>query len=121
VKRTPLQRRTPLRAIKAKATRPARATRSSPIPPDVAAQVRARDGGCVGRRVFGIPTAACVGGLHLHHIRRRSQGGQHVAGNLVMLCASCHGWVHEHPRDAAMLGLLETPAKYVITTTGGTR
>ena len=71
--------------------------------------------------MFGIPTAACVGGLHLHHIRRRSQGGQHVAGNLVMLCASCHGWVHEHPRDAAMLGLLETPAKYVITTTGGTR
>jgi len=29
------------------------------------------------------------------------------------LCVACHGWVHEHPRDAAMLGLLEMPAKYV--------
>lgn len=32
--------------------------------------------------------------LHRHHLTFRSQGGQDVASNLVLLCARCHDAVH---------------------------
>ena len=33
-------------------------------------------------------------GVQVHHIRYRSRGGDHSSGNLVCLCAGCHGRVH---------------------------
>ena len=33
-------------------------------------------------------------GAHLHHVKRRSQGGQGVAENLVTLCNRCHTNLH---------------------------
>lgn len=33
-------------------------------------------------------------GLHLHHVKRRSQGGQHDPKNLVTLCFECHTDLH---------------------------
>ena len=31
---------------------------------------------------------------HRHHIQYRSQGGNDVPSNLVLLCAACHGLIH---------------------------
>lgn len=80
----------------------------------VRALVLARDGGCTFTRWGTIaddfaevaPPRCCAGGLHAHHIRRRSQGGPHTMDNLTTLCAAHHGWVHDHPALARLLGLL---------------
>lgn len=43
-----------------------------------------------------------------HHRKNRSQGGQDVLSNLLLLCGSgttgCHGYVTEHPEDACNNG-----------------
>ena len=33
-------------------------------------------------------------GLSMHHIKLRSQGGQHTADNLRLLCGKCHSKNH---------------------------
>ncbi len=33
--------------------------------------------------------------LHIHHITPRAEGGKDNAGNLVLVCSSCHGLNHE--------------------------
>jgi len=38
-------------------------------------------------------------GLHLHHIRRRSQGGEGSEENLVTLCFDCHSKLHSGDKD----------------------
>jgi hypothetical protein len=38
--------------------------------------------------------------LHVHHRRRRSQGGPDSYANQITLCHTCHAWVHAHPEDA---------------------
>lgn len=43
-----------------------------------------------------------------HHRKTRSQGGQDVLSNLLLLCGSgttgCHGWITEHPFDSYLNG-----------------
>ena len=37
----------------------------------------------------------CVGpGDQAHHVKRRSQGGDHEPGNLLWVCHRCHTWIH---------------------------
>lgn len=40
-------------------------------------------------------------GNNAHHRKNRSQGGEDVLSNLLLLCGSgttgCHGWITEHP------------------------
>jgi uncharacterized Zn-binding protein involved in type VI secretion len=55
------------------------------IPPAVARFVWRRDGGRC--RVDGCRSSR---GLELHHVVHRADGGGHEAGNLVLLCSSCH-------------------------------
>lgn len=50
------------------------------------------------------------GDLHVHHIRRRSQGGTDDPSNLVTLCATHHKYVHDHPALSREMGLLEGTA-----------
>jgi len=38
-------------------------------------------------------------GLHLHHIKRRSQLGEGSKENLVTLCFSCHSKIHSGNQD----------------------
>jgi len=53
--------------------------------------VIARDGVCV----YGlIAQDGCSGGLHAHHIKKRSQGGGDVLENGICLCAKHHDAVH---------------------------
>lgn len=94
-RRTPLQRSSPIRQ---------RRHRSLAVPPDIYLEIARRDEGCVGRRL--VPEVACFGRLDPHHLLRRSQGGSDAASNLVILCRSCHDWVHAHPSLAIERGLL---------------
>ncbi|HEX2687431.1 MAG TPA: HNH endonuclease signature motif containing protein [Kofleriaceae bacterium] len=55
------------------------------ISPSVARFVWRRDGGRC--RVDGCRSSR---GLELHHVVHRADGGGHEAGNLVLLCSSCH-------------------------------
>ena len=44
--------------------------------------------------------------VHTHHRKRRSQGGDDSPENTVRVCAPCHRWIHDNPRDAAAAGWL---------------
>lgn len=70
------------------------------IPSTVRRQVRLRSRGVCE---FGACHARAV---HLHHKRRRSQGGEDTAANLADLCAEHHAWVHANVAAAVELGLL---------------
>lgn len=50
--------------------------------------VKARDGG----------TCRCCGksGAEVHHLKFRSQGGDHDPNNLALLCKRCHEDIHAH-------------------------
>src|SRR5687768_8420562 len=100
-RRVPLRPRNPYRA-----PRPV-----DPIPAAVRNYVRARDNGCVGRRL-GFP-GECWGGLELDHVR--SSGGmglksESVPTNLVVLCSAHHRYRTEHGRETRPL-LLDYLAK----------
>jgi 5-methylcytosine-specific restriction endonuclease McrA len=106
----PLRRRTPLRN-KTPLKRSGNLTRSTPlrVVPDYdpewekARQLAlARDGGCVARGWKQL----CWGVPHVHHIKRRSQGGTHDLDNLATLCSGHHLYVHEHIAEARERGLL---------------
>jgi hypothetical protein len=60
------------------------------VTPSVARFVRRRDGGRC--RVPGCRSAR---GLEIHHIVHREHGGGHEAGNLILLCSSCHTAHHD--------------------------
>lgn len=83
MKRTPLNRRQPLRRNPFP-RRPPR--KSTVIPSTVRAEVEARSGGLCEVRAEG-----CTGrALHKHHRLRRSQGGQHTVANVTDACPWCH-------------------------------
>jgi hypothetical protein len=60
------------------------------VTPSVARFVRRRDGGRCR-----IPGCRSARGLELHHIVHREHGGGHEAGNLILLCSSCHTAHHD--------------------------
>jgi len=65
------------------------------VPPSVVRFVWRRDGGRC--RVPGCRSAR---GLEIHHLVHRTDGGSHDAGNLALLCSSCH---LAHHRGALMI------------------
>lgn len=94
MKRTPLNRKTPLTA------RPKQASKEY-----VAAKraILTRSNGKCEARVEGV----CVGmAHHAHHILRRSQGGTDDESNLLAVCYGCHDWIHTHPAAAKESGFL---------------
>jgi hypothetical protein len=43
----------------------------------------------------------------VHEPLTRARGGSILdENNAVAICRICHSWIHEHPREAAMVGLL---------------
>lgn len=102
MKRTPLKRKTPLRAkrgfvrvpLSRNGHRSAGWTRSRRWCFDRAGdrcEVR-RAEGCTGRAE------------HAHHIRLRSQGGSDDPANLLAVCHACHEWVHKNRDEARKHG-----------------
>lgn len=65
--------------------------RNGTTPADVRERVRARDGAC--RRCGG-----SSGGLHVHHIKYRSELGPHEDWNLITLCLRCHETMHSNKK-----------------------
>lgn len=43
---------------------------------------------------------------HVHHIKRRSQGGTNDLVNLLVCCFACHEWIHRNPEAANLKGYL---------------
>jgi 5-methylcytosine-specific restriction endonuclease McrA len=43
---------------------------------------------------------------HVHHIKRRSQGGGNEPSNLLACCFSCHESIHRNPAKASEKGHL---------------
>lgn len=74
--------------------------------PDIPASVRK----AVHERSEGICealTPVCNGRAeHLHHIVRRSQGGEHVASNLIHVSSDCHQYIHANIAWAKKHGFL---------------
>lgn len=61
--------------------------------------------GCEGR--VAIPEVKCWGAHTLHHVWLTKQGGPLMdRGNVLRLCLTHHGWVHDHPTQAKRRGLL---------------
>lgn len=67
-------------------------------------------------------------GYEWHHRRTRAVRDvhQHCACNGVLLCRTCHTWVHQHPAEARPLGLIvskfnATPFAIPVVTVWGTR
>jgi hypothetical protein len=91
--KTPLRRKTPLRN---RHQGPKQYTK-------VRGWVRDRAGGMCEARIDGV----CIDrGEHAHHLLRRSQGGPDDMGNLIWVCAPCHGHIHANPAWAVENGLL---------------
>ena len=47
-----------------------------------------------------------IKGVHIHHRLMRSQGGGHEAENLLLVCDSCHRYIHDQPEYAYERGWL---------------
>lgn len=67
----------------------------------------------VRERSFGrceANTPACPlrehAGVHVHHIRRRSQGGTHDPDNLLHCCEAAHTYIHANPDESFKHGWL---------------
>lgn len=65
--------------------------------------VYVRSQGLCEARIDGVCTEV---GEHVHHVRRRSQGGADDPSNLLMVCRADHDWIHANPEKARELGLL---------------
>lgn len=68
--------------------------------------VRQRSGGQCEARFSGRCTGTAT---HVHHRKRRSQGGTNELPNLLDTCHSCHQTIHMRPADAYERGLLVRP------------
>lgn len=113
MKRSPLTRKTPLRAKSP--WRPARSPlaresakrRAERLQRDAVRQeVLERDGGCVLR--FVSDAGPCRGSVHVHETAQRSVvPGSHLRADLcVALCAAHHSWAHHNIDAARARGLI---------------
>lgn len=99
MKRSPLQRRTPLKARRSHTFTKARCA--------AVAAAAARDGySCVARHLA--PLVACGGPLDGHEPLTRGRGGDPLdVDNILTVCRSHHDHLHAHPAWAESVGLLK--------------
>lgn len=50
--------------------------------------------------------------LHIHHIKKRVEGGNHNPDNLITLCSSCHRHIEVGDIELATIGCLNNVLKY---------
>lgn len=87
----------PRRSTRQRFNRPRR------VPTAVRRQVAARARGLCEARW----SPDCMnGGVHAHHKRRRSQGGQDTTQNLLWVCTPCHLLIHDRIEEAVTRGFL---------------
>lgn len=120
MKRTPLERKTPLRRTRIQRARTTEPTRRKPRP--------GREFWQTQREViYSRAAGRCEhcgrdlddAGMEAHHRKLRSQGGGHGVENLAALCPGCHKWAHANPDDATRLGFIvrsrSVPAQVAVT------
>jgi len=125
----PIQRRTPLRRIEPMPnySRPIRnkglrrrSEKGAAADATLAASkriVRERSGGRCEAGPFA--PEVCTGTAdHVHHIIPRSAGRDDSPSNLLDLCAAHHAWVHAHPAEARLAGLLGSVTRHVVPSPG---
>lgn len=108
MKRTPLKRKTPLKASVEK-TRAWIDRSRKPLPK------RSTKGAQYEREFQAmkakmLPTHCRVcrhAAVTLHHILRRAQSGTNAASNLLPVCEPCHDWIHANIAKAKARGLLK--------------
>ncbi len=76
------------------------------IPAEVRREVEARSRGACEARVSYECRQRHQPARHMHHRKRKSQGGPDTAANLVHLCWVCHAYVHRMIGESLMNGLL---------------
>lgn len=103
MKRSPIQRRTPLKSSGSGAPlrSPKRKRSSKAIPPETRESVIRRDRSCVAWRQGFALDERCRGRDHIHHVVLRSQGGAHDESNLILLCEHHHHLAHDVRRAEA--------------------
>lgn len=103
MKRSPLARRTPLRASAPIKQRSVKKRRTDASLDAVTPALIARSGGMCEAR-----TTVCAGvAVHRHHVLRRPHtAGAHVLDDLMHVCHPCHDWVHAHPAVSYEAGWL---------------
>jgi hypothetical protein len=124
MKRTPLERRTPLRRVSLKRQRVNRERRElvrdqltqrpwCEAGETIRAHWTARFGATSSHRLATASTWACQGrSVDIHEPLTRARGGSILdVANTVAVCRGCHDWIHDHPESATRLGLLKGSAK----------
>lgn len=72
---------------------PIKPSRGTTWPPAVRQAIHARDGSCVGPRVFTLLEERCSGSLEIDHVRASGGIGlksRSTVDNGVLLCGRCH-------------------------------
>jgi hypothetical protein len=106
MKRSPMNRKTPLRQTGKGSKR-----RDVEAYNEAKREVMRRSNGSCEARVEGV----CGGPAeHAHHKKRRGQGGTDDAANLIGVCFSCHSWIHDHPEESIRRGFLIASASKAI-------
>lgn len=101
VKRSPLNRNTP---IKRTAFKKKRNHAKDAAWAKARQKVMSKSNGLCYAKIDGV----CGGRAeHVHHIKRRSQGGTNEPNNLLICCHACHEWIHRNPEEAATKGFLD--------------
>jgi len=104
MKRSPLRRKTPLRA-KSSITRTAMKVKPRrPMRPEFRQAVIKRDTSCRAEALWrDVP---CSGAAHIHHVLMRSQGGKDTLEDCILVCSAHHEAIHANPERSYSLGLL---------------
>jgi hypothetical protein len=100
MKRTPLQRRTPLRRVSLKRQRVNRERREL-VRSELMRRPRCEAG--------HLTPASCSGyATDIHEPLTRARGGPILdPANTVAICRACHDWIHDNPQSATRIGLLK--------------
>ena len=109
MKRTPIRRKTPLRASRPVSKRPPSKPRHRRLPDPSPEFWREQREALYARAAGRCERAGCSlddNGMEAHHRKLRSRGGGHGLENLAALCPACHRWCHEHPQAATEAGFI---------------
>jgi len=113
MKRTPIKRRTPIkqRSDKRRDLYEREGGRRDVVRLLLLERPRCEAGVPIGEMLHGQSGAwwfSCQRqSVDVHEVLTRARGGDLLdVQNLLAVCRVCHGWIHDHPHDAGLLGLL---------------